>query len=237
MSQLIQLSITDFKLIFREPSLRAFMVLPVVLFIVFLWFFPMMVEKYPILQPYVPIILMVGVIENTQLFSFISSMVLIDEKESNVAINYGIVPIDKRAFVLSRLLFPYLITVLLNLLFLEWQPFYTFPFSQDLLLALVSSLVVPVYVLAINSIVDNRMKGMIYIKAFNMVVLLPLAAFFVPSGYEHLFGFLPTHWIYQGIQQMTTGASPVLFLLIGMVYFMVLLLLTGRKFLRFHFRG
>lgn len=237
MNQLIKLSITDFKLIFREPSLRAFLVLPVILFVVFLCFFPTMIEKYPILEPYVSIILMVGVIENTQLFSFISSMVLIDEKESNVAVNYGIVPINKSAFVTSRLLLPNLITVLLNLLFLAWQPYYEFPFPEDLFLALISSLVVPVYVLSINSVVDNRMKGMIYIKAFNMIVLLPLAAFFVPAGFQHLFGLLPTHWIYQGIQQMTMGESPVLFLLIGMVYLLALLLLFSRKFLRFHFRG
>lgn len=237
MNQLLHLSFTDFKLIFREPSLRAFLILPVVLFIVFLWFFPMMVAKYPILQPYVPIILMVAIIENTQLFSFISSMVLIDEKESNVAVNYGIVPINRSTFLVSRLLLPYLITILLNLLFLEWQPYYPFPFSEKLLLSVAAALVVPVYVLAINSIVDNRMKGMIYIKAFNMIVLLPLAAFFVPDAFRQFFGLLPTHWIYQGVQQMTEGESSTLYLFIGLMYLSGLLFLFGKKFLQFHFRA
>ncbi|PHN02302.1 hypothetical protein [Flavilitoribacter nigricans] len=236
MSRLLQLSVTDFKLIFREPSLRAFFILPFILFVVFLWFFPMLVDRYDFLQPYVPLILMVGVIENTQLFSFISSMVLIDEKESNVAVNYGIVPIGPNAFVFSRLILPYLITVALNLIFLAWQPFYDFPFGQELLLSVVVSLVVPVYVLALNALVDNRMKGMIYIKAFNMIVLVPLAAFFVPAAYRHLFGLLPTHWIFQGIQEMTEGQSGAMYLTIGLVYLALLLVVATKKFLAYHFR-
>lgn len=236
MKRILKLSIADFKLIFRDPSLRAFLLLPFILFGLFVWFLPGMVERFEILRGYVYLFLILGIIENTQTFCFISSMVLIEEKETEVARVYGIVPLSRFQYLFSRMLFPYLITVILNGILIAVQPFFDIKLSMNLVISLFSALVVPVYVLGINSLAKNRIEGLIYIKAFNVVVLLPLAAFFVPWPFSQLFGILPTHWIFQAIRAIVMNEPwSMLFLAIGFVFLIVLLLLLSRRFYKIHF--
>ncbi|MCB0632210.1 MAG: hypothetical protein KDD15_20860 [Lewinella sp.] len=235
MQKIWKLALTDFKLIFRDPSLRTFLVLPVILFVLIIWILPGLVQRYDFLEPYLPVFLVIAVIENTQLFCFINSMVLIDEKETEVAKAYGIVPLSNLEYILSRFLFPYLFTVLLNVVLLLVQPFYDIGLGENLLLASLTALIVPVYALAINSIVQNRMQGMVWVKAFNMIVLIPIAAFFVPGSFKHFFGILPTHWIFQSVEQITAGRSNWVDLGGGFLFFAGLLWITSRLFIRKHF--
>ncbi|WP_025865682.1 hypothetical protein [Prolixibacter bellariivorans] len=122
MKKILRLALIDFKIIFRDPSLRVFLVLPVILFVLIVWLVPYLVAKYEFLVPYLSLMLVGAVIENTQMYSFISSMVLIDEKETNVAKTYGVVPLTKRQYILSRMLIPYLFTVALNVILFWVQP-------------------------------------------------------------------------------------------------------------------
>lgn len=235
MKKILNLAFADFKIIFRDSSLRSFLFLPILLFVLLVWALPALVEKYDFLVPYLPLFLVIGVIENTQMFCFISSMVLIDEKETDVAKVYGVVPLSKVDYMLSRFLIPYLFTVLLNVIMFWVQPFFEISLSANLMISLLAGLVVPVYVLAINSIVQNRMQGMVYIKAFNMLVLIPIAAFFVPENLKHLFGVFPTHWIFQSIENVTQGLSVSLMVGIGYLMFVVLLWITSQMFIKRHF--
>ncbi len=235
MKKIIALSISDFRLIFRSPSLRAFLALPLILFGVFIWFIPSMVDKYDFLTPYLSMFLMLGVIENTQLFCFLISMVLIDEKETDVAKVYAVVPLSKVQYILSRLLIPFLITVILNIVLIKIQTFYPVGWGVNFVISILTALVVPVYVLSINVLVKNRMQGMIYIKTFNILVLLPLAAFFLPEGYRHFFGILPTHWIFQTIEYTTQELPIWTVATIGFLYFGVLLVFASKQFIRKHF--
>ena len=121
MKKIITLAVTDFKLIYRDPSLRAFLFFPIILFVLVLYFLPNWIVEYEFLKPYVSVMLMLAVIENTQMFSFINSMVLIDEKETDVAKIYGVVPMSKIQFLVSRFIFPFTITFILNVILLKLQ--------------------------------------------------------------------------------------------------------------------
>lgn len=235
MKKILKLSLIDFKLIFRDPSLRIFLFFPIILISLIIWALPALVLKHNFLMPYLPIFLVVAVIENTQMFCFISSMVLIDEKESDVAKVYGVVPFTKWQFIVSRFLIPYFFTVLLNFILLNIQPFYTISLSNNLAISLLTGLIVPIYVLSINAIVKNRMQGMVYIKAFNMLVLIPIAAFFVPERFKHFFGLFPTHWIFQSVDNVTKGLTIATVAIIGFLFLGLLLLFVSKIFLKKHF--
>lgn len=235
MKKILRLALIDFKLIFRDPSLRTFLFFPIVLLGLIIWALPALVIKYDFLTLYLPVFLVIAVIENTQMFCFISSMVLIDEKESDVAKVYGVVPFTKSQFIVSRFLIPYFFTTLLNFILLCIQPFYSIGFSSNLAISLLTALIVPIYVLTINTIVKNRMQGMVYIKAFNMLVLIPIAAFFVPEKFKHLFGFFPTHWIFQSVENTTKGISIVTMSTIGFLFLGILLLFVSIQFMKKHF--
>ncbi|MCB0475790.1 MAG: hypothetical protein KDC69_08940 [Flavobacteriaceae bacterium] len=235
MYKVAKLALTDFKIIFRDSSLKSFLFLPVILFVLIIWVVPNLVEKYDFLLPYLPLFLVVAVIENTQMFCFISSMVLIDEKETDVAKIYGVVPLSNVQFIVSRFLLPYFFTVGLNIVLFLVQPFYALDIGTVLIISFLAALVVPAYVLGINAIVENRLQGMVYIKAFNMLVLVPVAAFFVPDNIKHLFGIFPTHWIFQSVVAATQGLSIAWFSTIGFLFFTALIWGVSKLFIRVHF--
>jgi fluoroquinolone transport system permease protein len=235
MKRILTLARIDFKLIFRDSSLRSFLVLPIILFALMIWGVPALVEKHPSLTAYLPIILAGFVIENTQLFCFISSMIWIDEKEMGVAKAYGIVPLSKIQFILSRLLFPFLITVLLNVLLLEVQDFYEISILHIWLIAILTGLIVPIYALTINAIVDNRMQGMVYIKALNMLIILPITAFFIPAPFQHIFALLPSHWVFQAVNQTLLQTMNTWSFIIGFGLMWILIILSSKFFWRKHF--
>ncbi|WP_373524536.1 hypothetical protein [Aquiflexum sp.] len=235
MKKILKLALMDFKLVFRDSSLRTFLFLPIVLLGLIIWALPALVVKYDFLTAYLSVFLVIAVIENTQLFCFISSMVLIDEKESDVAKVYGVVPFSKWQYIVSRFFFPYFITVLLNFILIYIQPFYIISLSSNLTISLHTALIVPIYVLGINTIVKNRMEGMVYIKAFNMLVLIPIAAFFVPEKFKHFFGFFPTYWIFQSVENLTKGISIVTMSTIGFLFLGFLLYFVSIQFMKKHF--
>lgn len=235
MKKILKLAILDSKIIFRDPTLKAFFLLPILLFALIIRAVPYLIDKYDFLVPYLSLFLIVGVIENTQMYCFISSMVLIDEKETDVAKVYGVIPLSKPEYIISRFLIPYFFTVFLNIVLLLVQPFYEIGIGINVLISLLAAAIVPLYALAINSIVRNRMQGMVYIKALNMLVLIPIAAFFVPSKIKHIFGAFPTHWVFQSINNVSEGLSPGVMLGIGFVIYPILIWLISKIFIQKHF--
>lgn len=235
MKQILQLARTDFKLIFRDPTLLAFFVLPLILFGVFIYLLPYLIGRFPAMADYLPLLVAVGVIENTQLFSFITSMIFVDEKESSVSRNYGVIPMSRTSFLVGRFLFPLLFTIGVNVLFLLIQPFYKLGIIEMFLISFLMALIVPLYALCVNIISDNRMQAMVYIKAANMIVLLPFAAFFVPSHFKHIFGILPSHWTLQYTVAIFNQNDSIWFFMVGLVLFTLLILYTAKIFIRKHF--
>lgn len=235
MNQLLNVSISDFKLIFRDASLRVFLFLPGLIYLLLNFFLPWLVSRFEEVSEYVPYVVILATIETTQMFGFIYSMVLIDEKEMEVAKVYGVLPVSKIGFILFRLIIPCLITVLLTWILLIIQPFYVLSLMASLLFSVLAGMIVPVYALGVSILSKNKMEGMVWIKIFNIAVVLPVVAFFVPEALTFLFAVFPTYWAFQGLNQLIEGSTFFWHLMAGFIYFFILLMLTARKFSKVHF--
>lgn len=235
MKQLIKLSISDFKIIFRDPSLRVFLFMPILIFLVINYFFPFLIVKFPVFEDYVIYVIIVATIELVQMFGFIYSMVLIDEKETEVAKIYGVLPISKFWFIIFRLIIPMIITVILTWLILMLQPFYDLSPISVFVFATLTGLIVPAYVIGIVNMCKNRMEGMVWMKVFNVIVLIPITAFFIPGPLQNLFGIFPTHWAFQSMYNIINAETFQWQIVVGALYFMVLIFILARKFAVKHF--
>ncbi len=80
LKSLKQIAINDFALIFRDLTLKSFLILPLILLFLAIWLVPFLLNKYDFLNEYTTLILMLFIIENTQGFCIIYSLLLIDEK-------------------------------------------------------------------------------------------------------------------------------------------------------------
>lgn len=235
MNQLIKTSISDFKLVFRDPSLRFFMVFPFLAIAVVDLLLPYFIVKYEVLEEYIPYVLMAATLQVPTMFGFIYCIVLIEEKDTEVAKVYGILPISKSGFITFRLLIPFALSTIFTWIILETQPFYEFPFYSGLIIALLAGLVAPLFALFVTVLSKNKMAGMTWFKLFNLLVIIPVLAFFTPSGFSSLFGVIPTYWIFQGMNDLILGESFVLNVVIGFVLTLFVLTFLVRRFSKNHF--
>ena len=95
-------------------------------------------------------------------------MVFVEEKETYVAKVYGVLPVSKRAFVLSRMFIHFVFNIMLNVVLLILQPFFSIGILSVTLVSILSGLIVPIYVLIINVYVKNKVEALMYIKLLNM---------------------------------------------------------------------
>ncbi len=234
MKHLILLSITDFKLIFRDPSLRVFLALPLMILALVLFGLPALIEEYPVVNDYVSYVLMGACLQTSTMFGFIYSMVLIHEKDIEVAKVYGILPVSKKGFIATRQILPFTLSSLVTFLMLQLQSFYVFNLSQVILLAILSGIFAPLLTLSVSLLSKNKMEGMTWFKLMNLLVSVPLAAFFIPCC-SWAFGIIPTYWVFKTLEQMTLAENIVLPISIGFLFSIATLFLLIWRFSKTHF--
>ncbi|MDQ3634204.1 MAG: hypothetical protein M3405_06800 [Acidobacteriota bacterium] len=236
MEKLIKVAINDFKLVFRDKSLRFFFIFPILNLLVVRYGFPFVIKSFPVLKDYIPIILMAVTMQGSMIFGFIYSMVLIDEKDTRVAKVYGILPISKFWFVIFRLIAPFLFSTLATFLILIVQPFYGLSIITNIFYSALTGLVAPMMVLFVAMMSKNKIEAMTWQKLFNLPVSLPLLAFFVPVTFSIFFTILPTHWAYQGFNNLINGEDFAIYLVVGFAYSFFLIYLMAQKFSKTHFK-
>ncbi len=236
MEKLIKVAINDFKLVFRDKSLRFFFIFPILNLFVIRYGLPFVMETFEILRNYVPIILMATTMQGSLIFGFIYSMILIDEKDTRVARIYGILPVSKFWFVIFRLIAPFIFSTLATFLLLLIQPFYRFSIIPNLIYSSLTGLIAPMMVLFVAIMAKNKIEGMTWQKLFNIPVSLPLLAFFVPPSYFILFVIFPTHWAYQGFENLIIGNIYIIYFLIGYIHSLLLIVFLAQKFSKSHFQ-
>lgn len=235
MEKLIKVAINDFRLVFRDNSLKIFLIFPILNIFVVRYGFPYVAEHFEILNGYICILLMAATMQNSLIFGFIYSMVLIDEKDTNVAKVYGILPVSQFWFVIFRLIVPFLFSTFATFLMLLAAPFYNSSIISNLIYATLAGLVAPLMILFIAITAKNKIEGMTWQKLFNIPISLPLLAFFVPATFSFLFAIFPTFWAYRGFSNNISGESFALYFVIGFFYSLFLIGLLARKFSKSHF--
>lgn len=236
MEKLIKVAINDFRLVFRDNSLKVFLFLPLMNVVVIRYVFPYLASIYGGLTEYFNIILMLASTQGATAFGFIYSMVLVDEKDTNVAKVYGILPVSKVWFVIFRLIPPFILASLATFLLLLVEPFFGLPVISNLIYSMLAGLLAPLMILFIATVSKNKIEAMTWQKLFNILIILPVLAFFVPNSFSYLFAVVPNFWAFQALQSVINGHNLELFLPIGFVYTILVIAFLLKKFTANHFK-
>ncbi|MEL6863823.1 MAG: hypothetical protein AAFP19_05355 [Bacteroidota bacterium] len=232
---MLHLMINDFKLIFRDASLRTFLVVPLIVFLIVLVALPRLLASYAVVADFVPVVLMGALMQCSTMFGFIYSMVFIEEKELEVVSVYGVAPIAKWPFVASRLIAPTLFSLLFTFLLVAMQPFYEIHWLSNLALSLSAALLMPIMAILTAGVSKNKIEGMTWYKIFNLLVNLPLLAYFVPEVYAHLFGILPTHWTFWSLHEGIEGSFLPWTIAIAFIYLIAMVTGLTWRFSKRHY--
>jgi fluoroquinolone transport system permease protein len=179
---------------------------------------------------------MLATMQGSIAFGFIYSMVLVDEKDTNVSKVYGILPISKFWFVVFRLIPPFLLATLATFLLLLVEPFYDSPVISNLVYSALAGLVAPLMILFIGIIAKNKIEAMTWQKLFNIPLFLPILAFFIPASFSLVFAMFPTFWMYQGFNFLIEGGNFAVYMLIGFAHSILLIVLMIKRFTGNHFK-
>lgn len=236
MRKLIKVAVNDFRLVFRDNSLKVFIALPLLILLVVRYAVPYVAGVYEAVGDYVAVILMLATQQGAIAFGFIYSMVLVDEKDTQVAKVYGVLPVSKFWFVAVRLVPPYFLATLACFLLLLVEPFYSLSLISNLVYSALAGLVAPLMTLFVATAARNKIEAMTWQKLFNLPLFLPVLSFFVSAPLSVIFAILPTYWIYQGFNALIEGLSFGLYLSIGFVYSLFLLGVMIKRFGESHFK-
>ncbi|MGI9055634.1 MAG: hypothetical protein ACR2F2_07505, partial [Pyrinomonadaceae bacterium] len=223
MKKLIKVALNDFRLVFRDNSLKIFIALPLLNLVVIRYAVPYVAGVYTVVQDYINVIVMLATMQGSIAFGFVYLMVLVDEKDTNVAKVYGILPVSKFWFVVFRLIPPFFLATLATVLLLLVEPFYGLPVASNFVYSTLAGLIAPLMILFVAITAKNKIEAMTWQKLFNMPLFLPILAFFVPASFSLVFAIFPTFWAYQGFNSLINGGNFGAYMLIGFAHNILLL--------------
>lgn len=236
MEKLIKVAVHDFRLVFRDNSLKIFIALPLLTLVIIRYAVPYVAGIYEALQGYIAVILMLATMQGSTAFGFIYSMVLVDEKDTNLAKVYGILPISKSWFIVFRIIPPFVLATLTTFSLLLVEPFYGLPVIPILVYSMLAGLVTPLMILFVATLASNKIEAMTWQKIFNLPLVLPILAFYAPASFSFLFAISPTFWAYRGLDSLINSGNFWLYMLFGFAHSILFLAFMIKRFTRNHFK-
>lgn len=184
------------------------------------------------LVPYYPMLLsFFFVLQIPLLFGVLVGLMVLDEKDDDTLTALRVTPISMSGYALYKggaavvLSFLY---VLVALPLTGLLPAALLPVVAPS--ALLSGLMAPIFALVIATFAANKVEGLALMKVLSIFMLGPLAAYFVGSPWQLLFGLLPTYWPAKAFWVAGEGGNYGPYVLAGLVYALLLISLLLRRF-------
>ncbi len=232
MNRILTLSANDFRMVFRDPMLRIFLFLPLLILGVVVWVIPAVFFSYPIIQEYDYVILMWTCMQASTMFGFINGFVFLEEKDEQVFTALRVMPIAASTLVSVRMLIGVIIAFVTNVTILSltrWVPINT---AQLLLIAFQYALLAPLLALLVATFAQNKVEGLAQFKIYNFIVNAPILIYFLSVDALHALAVIPTYWTFRSVEAIHQGHNFFFFFGIGLLYYVLVLGILVRIFER-----
>ena len=125
---------------------------------------------------------------------FASAMIMLTERDENMAGYLAVTPVGKTGYVLSRLIFPAAIAFFFSILLTYFSSLTVWDFLMLSAVSLLMSLSSTAAALFIFSFSRNRVEGVAMAKMASLIFFGLVVPFFVWSDAQYLAAFLPSFW-------------------------------------------
>lgn len=223
MHQTSTLLLGDFRQVFRDRTLTMFIFLPFILIAAVRFLVPFLAIKFPILADYYPVIMMFASLQTAIMFGFITSFIILDEKDENVLQAIRVLPISSFYFILYRLSFATLFSSLGAFLMISLSGISYPGLINAVLLSILYGLTAPFITLLIATFASNKMEGMAYFKGLDLILILPVLVFFLDEKWTYVFAFIPTYWSNMLYHESVNEGPAVEVFLVAIVFYAALL--------------
>ena len=215
MSQIFTLSINDFRMVFRDPMLRVFLFMPLLVLAVVVWLVPLLFAAYPAARDYDYVILMLAGMQTSTMFGFINGFVFLEEKDEQVFSALRVMPVSAGMLVGVRMLLGFAVACLVNVVLLRLTSWVAMSWGQTVLLAVQYALLAPLLALLVATFAQNKVEGLAQFKLYNFMLNLPVLIYFLPYEILHGLAVIPTYWTFRSLEALHADGNFWLFYGIG----------------------
>jgi fluoroquinolone transport system permease protein len=227
----------DFKNLQRDPLLRWIVVLPLIIALALRFVAPPILVNleeiinlevlpyYPAMMSYMLLVLV------PSLVGMVTGFMLLDQRDDRTLIALQITPMSLNGYLIYRLFFPTIVSVIVTVLLFPAAGFVEIGAPALLLPAIVASLMAPLSTLFLGGFAANKVQGFALMKAFGIILIPPMIAYFIQSPWQLVLGIFPTYWaakLYWSIQANLPGK--LFYLFAGIAYQLVLVAFCLRRF-------
>jgi len=217
----------------RDPMLRWLAAFPILTTLALRWLVPLIDSNIELdLRPYYLLIMSThAVLAAPVLIGFIVGILLLDERDDNTLWAIRVTPLSMPRYLAWKLSLPVTVTTVLTLVgiplagLIPFQLNYTIP-------ALVGALWAPILALAMVAFAKNKLQGFLLMRMTNLLLFVPMGAWFFDARWEPLFAVLPAYWPLKAFWLTARGESYLVFFAVGVVYHAVVMAWLYRRFQR-----
>ena len=221
MSRLLTLTINDFRVVFRDPLLRIFLFLPLLIVAVVVWLVPIIFAAFPAIRDYDCVILMGACMQGSTMFGFINGFVFLEEKDENVFAALRVMPVTATVLLSVRMALGVTVAGLVNIAIISLTDWVIMAPFQTVLLAFQYALLAPLLTLLLATFAQNKVEGLAHFKVYSFLANLPILIYFLDHSALHALAVIPTYWSFRSVEAAQEESSFFLFCAIGTLYYLV----------------
>jgi hypothetical protein len=145
--------------------------------------------------PYSAYILSFILLINSGMLGIVTGFMMLDERDGNISQLLEITPLGRGGYLINRLAFASLLSVIYCFLSIVVFNLPALPFPAILLLSALSAIYTAIIGLLIFSGADDKVKGLTFAKGLNVLVLFAFSDLFALPWLTLLSWFFPPYWI------------------------------------------
>jgi fluoroquinolone transport system permease protein len=214
----------DLKNMGRDPLMRWFFLFPVAITLATRLIVPFMAQ---IIQgqfgfdivPYYPLLQSFIVMTLPLIIGVVIGFLLLDQKDDQTLKALQVTPLSLNGYLVYRISLPMLISLGVTVFFLPLTGLTETNAWELAVVGTAAAPLAPLSALFFGSVAQNKVQGFALNKGMGIILVPPLIAYFVDSGWQLLFGIVPTYWPVKLFWVIESGGSNAwIYLLLGLLY-------------------
>lgn len=231
------LSQIDLRMIGRDPLLRWIFVLPLLLALLMRfglpWLGAVLQARFRFdLSPFYPLIVSNFLFIAPTVSGLVVGFLLLDERDEGLLLAYAVSPLPLPLYLAYRLALPIFLGLVVTLLCYPIIGLVSLPAEALFLLAIQGAFFAPYLTLYLAAFAQDKVSGMAMLKLNNGIMLLPVAAYFVPEPWQYLGGIIPAFWTLKAFWSASAGQAWGIDAAIGFIFNAAIVVVLLRLFLR-----
>lgn len=202
----------EVKRIQRDSLLLLICFIPIMIALVIRFLLPVLADFLQTrfafdLTPLYPLIMSLFLMMASGAIGMVTGLNLLDERDERTLLAMAVTPVSLQTYILIRVGLAMMLGLILTVIGYPLAGLSPLPLGWVVLIAAFGSFAAPFMALLLAVVAENKVTGFAMIKLLNTLMMIPIAMYFVESGWQILAGIIPTYWILKVYWLLSDGAG------------------------------